>query len=214
MGLLQLDPVSSKARWESADSAPRILTFSQSTFIGMLGFTGLSLGVFATWAFGGRFLYGNLGELGAYGVWCLLFLLGAGMLRPALTGPISWGRFYGMFLAVFFSYAVVWTIAWMIFHNRVGEWLGAFFGMMAMAAVLCWVFNALKAFPKVTAVLFIGNAIGYFMGSWFHANASAPAAQLLWGLCYGVGTGAGMGMAFYFCQAPLRQLLAERNNDD
>jgi len=215
MSLLQLDPKASFERWQSAGPSQRVLSFWQSTLIGCGAFTGLSLGVFATWAFGGRFLYGNLGnlgELGAYGVWCLLFLLGAGLLRPALTGPISWGRFYGMFLASFFSYAVVWTIAWMVFHNWVGEWLGALFGMVSMAGVLCWIFGAMSAFPRASLVLFVGNAVGYFLGSWLHANSPAPWAQLLWGLCYGGGTGLGMGMAFHFCQAPLRALIAKNGS--
>ena len=211
MGLLQLDAEASFERWKAFSPPPRVLSLWRSTLIGCLGFTALSLAVFATWAFGGRFLYGNFGELGAYCVWCVLFLLGAGFMRPALTGPISWGRFYGLFLASFFAYAALWTLAWMLLHSRTGEWLGAFLGMIGMGAVLCFSFGAMRFFGQAVSALFIGNALGYFLGSWFHANTGAPWAQLLWGLFYGLGTGAGMGVAYYYCQTPLRALIAKHD---
>ena len=128
-------------------------------------------------------------------------------MRPALTGPISWGRFYGLFLASFFTYAVLWTVAWMLLHNRTGEWLGTGLGMAGMAIVLCAFFGVWQAFLPSFVVLFVGNAIGYFVGSWLHANTGSPWSQLLWGLSYGLGTGAGMGAAYYYCQAPLRALI-------
>ncbi len=207
MSLLRLDPESSLARWRNAAPQPLVVSLGRALGLGCLGFTGLSLAVFATWAFGGRFLYGNFGELGAYGVWCVLFLLGAGLMRPALTGPIGWGPFYGLFLGSFLAYAILWTVAWMALHNRLGEWLGTGLGMAGMALVLCASFRAWKAFLPSFGALFVGNALGYFVGSWLHANTASPWAQLLWGLSYGVGTGLGMGAAYYFCQAPLRRLI-------
>ncbi len=171
---------------------------------GAIRFTLLSLGVFATWAFGGRFLYGNLGELGAYAVWCLLFLGGAGMLKGVLIGPVSWGGFYGMFLPGFLAYSVIWTVAWMMARNTLGEILGAVLGMGGMAAVCCVAFGSFAGFGRVFLPLALGNVVGYFAGSWCHANTGAPWAQLLWGLWYGVGTGCGLGAAFYALQAPLR----------
>lgn len=207
MNLLKLEAQSSFERWKATSPAPQVVSPLQAIGFACAGFTALSVAVFATWAFGGRFLYGNLGELGAYAVWCVLFLLGAGLMRPALTGPVSWGRFYGLFLASFITYAVLWTVAWMALHNRIGEWLGTGLGMAGMAAVLCGLFGVWQALLPSFVVLFLGNAAGYFCGSWLHANTEAPWAQLLWGLCYGLGTGAGMGAAYYFCQAPLRALI-------
>lgn len=214
MALLHLDAQSSFERWQNAETRPRVVTRVQAIGSGCVGFTALSLAVFASWAFGGRYLYGNFGELGAYAVWCLLFLVGAGLMRPALTGPVSWGRFYGLFLASFLAYAVLWTVAWMLLHNRTGEWLGTALGMVGMALVLCALFGAWQAFWPSFGSLFAGNAIGYFLGSWLHANTASPWAQLLWGLFYGLGTGMGMGAAYYFCQAPLRALIAAHSDEE
>jgi hypothetical protein len=33
-------------------------------------------------------------------------------------------------------------------------------------------------------------------------------AKMQWGICYGIGLGTGLGLAFYLCQAKARALLA------
>ena len=35
-------------------------------------------------------------------------------------------------------------------------------------------------------------------------------AMLFWGVCYGLGFGAGLGLAFYYCQSRARVLLSQR----
>jgi hypothetical protein len=35
------------------------------------------------------------------------------------------------------------------------------------------------------------------------------AAMLLWGVCYGLGLGAGLGLAFYYCPSRARAVLGQ-----
>jgi hypothetical protein len=67
--------------------------------------------------------------------------------------------------------------------------------------------------------VFILNALGYFAGGWVEGQVAAMlgfavtkqertrAAMLLWGVCYGLGLGAGLGLAFYNCQSRACALL-------
>ena len=94
-----------------------------------------------------------------------------------------------------------------------------------------WIFvRALDArgeFVKVVAALFILNSLGYFGGGWVEGGVATikdmsilgltltkktqmKTAMLLWGVCYGIGFGAGLGIAFHFCQARARALIAGR----
>jgi hypothetical protein len=96
-----------------------------------------------------------------------------------------------------------------------------------MAWMLVWAFDARGDFLKVAAVLFTLNAVGFFGGGWFEAEivrwrtihvlglsldrrSTLTLAMLAWGVCYGIVFGAGLGLAFYFCQAKARALLFEQ----
>ena len=85
----------------------------RSLLIGGLGFGLASLCVFATVAFGERWMYTNLGLTGAYLVWTALFiLLGGGVLGSLVAGRWRLPKFYLLFGLAFFAYAVGWTAAY------------------------------------------------------------------------------------------------------
>ena len=67
----------------------------RSLLTGGLGFGLVSLCVFATVAFGERWMYEHLGLLGAYLAWTALFiLLGGGVLGSLVVGRWRLPRFY------------------------------------------------------------------------------------------------------------------------
>jgi hypothetical protein len=64
--------------------------------------------------------------------------------------------------------------------------------------------------PKVIAALFALNTLGYYVGGRIEGKLIIDhpvAAMLLWGLCYGIGFGAGLGIAFHLCQEQARALI-------
>ena len=97
--------------------------------IGGLGFCAVSLAVFATVAFAERWMYRNLGLLGAYLVWTALFiLLGGGVLGSLVVGRWRLPKFYLLYGVAFFSYAVGWVVAYIMLRGVAGEWLGSIAG--------------------------------------------------------------------------------------
>ena len=96
----------------------------RSLLIGGLGFGLASLCVFATVAFGERWMYTNLGLTGAYLVWTALFiLLGGGVLGSLVAGRWRLPKFYLLFGLAFFAYAVGWTAAYFLLRGAAGEWI-------------------------------------------------------------------------------------------
>lgn len=80
---------------------------------------------------------------------------------------------------------------------------------------------------KVIAALFVLNSVGYFIGGLFETaligipecrvggvTLAGPSqliiAKMQWGLCCGIGFGAGLGLAFHLCQSQARGLLTGR----
>ncbi len=169
--------------------------------IGACGFSIASMAVFASWAFVGRRMHEQLGELGAYSAWALTFVLIAGAtLSRLVRGSVTLPRFYGVFAAAFLSYALGWTAAWFGLRNHLGEWLGSLVGTVLMAAVFLTAFSAWpKAFP-IIATLFVAHTFGYFVGGFLYATLGGRPGMLLWGLAYGLGFGAGIGRALFLCQ--------------
>ena len=94
-----------------------------------------------------------------------------------------------------------------------------------MSGILAFGFGAFRASLSIFLVLFVMNGAGYFIGEWAHNTVLALkegnalglvlsqstrslGAKAIWGLCYGLGFGAGIGFAFYFCQTEARRLIA------
>lgn len=177
-------------------------------FRGAIGFGLASLAVFSTVAFAERWMYAHLGLYGAYAAWTVLFIL----LGGAALGPLAAGsrwrmpRFYLLFGAAFFAYAAGWIAAYFALRDGAGEWLGSLAGSLLMAGVLAAGFGRRRSTLAVSAVLFTGNSLGYFLGSALNAAVKGPAGMLLWGVAYGLFLGATLGAALALVQTPREDL--------
>ncbi|MDQ3622885.1 MAG: hypothetical protein M3463_10410 [Verrucomicrobiota bacterium] len=191
-------------------------SLGESVLRGTLGFTLLSVAGFAPWAVAGRWFYRAIGEAGLYVVCAGVFIALSGpLLHRLIIGPGSLLRFYKLFALAFGAYAIAWIAGWMLVRDHAGSLTGLLAGTVLMGWILARAFDAGGATLKVVATLFLLNTIGYFIGGWLEGVAEAIGkptgvmlAKLLWGVCYGMGLGAGLGLAFHFCQAPARALLA------
>jgi len=147
-------------------------------------------------------MYTNLGLTGAYIAWTALFiLLGGGTLGTLVVERWRLPKFYLLFGAAFFAYAIGWTAAYFTLRGTAGEWLGSLAGSVLMAMVFALGFGALRSALTLAAVLFVANSIAYFLGSVLYGAIRAPVGMLAWGLVYGLFLGAGIGAVLHICQA-------------
>jgi len=177
-------------------------SLARSIVLGGLGFCLASLCVFATVAFAERWMYTRLGLVGAYVAWTVLFiLLGGAALSPLVAGPVRVLRFYALFSAAFFLYAVGWVGAYFVLRGAAGEWVGSLAGSVLMGLVIAAGFGALRSAPGLSIILFVANSAGYFLGSALNNRVSGKAGMLLWGASYGLALGAGLGAALHIAQS-------------
>jgi hypothetical protein len=184
---------------------------------GAIGFALVSLGGFSVWAFGGRWFYRNVGEVGLYVACAAVFIGLAGrFMSPLVDGPRPVSRFHKAFVPAFLAYAIVWSVCWFALHTGLGEWLGSLLGSVIFALVFGKMLGSTTGWVTVAMVLFVGHSAGYFLGSLFYSAKStlpfiselarrqiALIGQLGWGLLYGLGFGAGIGFALHrFQRAP------------
>jgi hypothetical protein len=176
-------------------------SITKSVVTGAIGFGLVSLCVFATVAYGERWMYRNLGLLGAYLTWTVLFIVLSGAVFGSLV-VVRWRlpKFFLLFGLAFFAYAVGWMAAYFILRNTLGEWIGSLLGSVLMAVVFAAGFNSLRSLLKLSAVLFVSNSLGYFVGSALYASLGLPTGMLLWGVVYGLFFGAGIGAALQLVQ--------------
>jgi hypothetical protein len=211
MSFFQLDPASIAAR-ARAGGAPRIPSFGESLLVGVLGFTAVSVAGFVPWAVFGHLLGPLVGERGVYVVCALVFIALSGpALHRLLIGPGSLSRFYKLFSLGFVVYSAIWIGVWMSLRGHRGSVWGLLGGTLAMGVIFALAFDAGRRTVAMVAALFLLNAAGYFIGGVCEETLfpyNGLAARLSWGVCYGIGFGAGLGVAFYLCQADARRLLA------
>jgi hypothetical protein len=69
-----------------------------------------------------------------------------------------------------------------------------------MAVVFAGGFNSLRSTLKLSAVLFVSNCLGYFLGSALNHSFGGRLGMLLWGIAYGLFFGAGIGAALQLVQ--------------
>lgn len=222
-----LDPESIVQRVKASGQSCCRPSLQESVLRGAVGFTLVSMGGFAPWVLAGRWFYRNVGEAGLYAACALAFIgLSGCLLHRLIIGPGAVVRFYQLFSVAFVAYAVAWTVGWMTLGGVLGGLVGLLAGTVAMGVILAWGFRSAMSIPRVIAILFLTNVAGYFGGEWAHnALADFPGESVLgvsldrarrsmlsktaWGLCYGIGFGAGIGWAFYACQARARKLLVD-----
>ena len=183
-------------------AAAAVPSLKRSLLVGALGFGLVSLCVFATVAFAERWMYARLGLLGAYLAWTALFiLLVGGALGTLARGRWRLPKFYLLFGAAFFAYAVGWVVAYFLLRGTTGEWVGSLAGSLLMGAVFAVGFGAARKALNLAGVLFVANSAGYFVGSAVNDSVGGPTGMLLWGAAYGLGLGAGLGAALHLAQS-------------
>src|ERR1041384_8462969 len=106
---------------------PLSKTLTGAAIRGGLGFGLMSLIVFASVAFGERWMYRTLGVLGAYVVWTVAFILLGGVVFGSMVQGSRWRlpRFYLLWALAFFAYAAGWVAAYFSVGGAAGEWLGS-----------------------------------------------------------------------------------------
>lgn len=180
-------------------------SLSRSIATGAIGFGLVSLCVFATVAFAERWMYQNLGLFGSYLTWIILFILLSGAVFGSLVVVDRWRlpKFYLLWAVAFFAYAAVWMIAYFTVGRTRGEAAGSLAGSIFMALVLAAGFRSLRSTIKLSALIFVSNCLGYFLGAALFDSLSAPTGMLLFGVVYGLFFGAGIGASLHFVQREL-----------
>jgi hypothetical protein len=174
----------------------------RSLLTGSIGFGSVSLCVFATVAYAEIWMYQHLGLFGAYLAWIVLFiLLGGGVLGSLVVRRWEMPKFYLLFAGAFFAYAAGWVVAYFVLGRVLGEWIGSLVGSLLMGLVLAAGFGVSRYALSLSAILFAGNSLGYFLGSAVNDSIEGKAGMLLWGLIYGLCLGAGLGAVLHFAQA-------------
>ena len=150
------------------------------------------------------------GVLGPYLIATALFvLLAGGILSRLVIGPGRLARFYLLFGVAFLSYAACWVVAYLALRGLGGELVGSVGGTFVMALVLAAAFGAKKALPKLVLALVLANLAGYSLGRFlFYGGIGGNLGMILFGACYGLGFGAGLGYALFLVQEPIRQRLS------
>jgi hypothetical protein len=173
----------------------------KSIVTGAIGFCLVSLCVFATVAFAERWMFQNLGLHGSYLAWIALFILLSGVaFGPLVVTRWRLPKFYVLFALAIFAYSAAWMIAYFTLRGTAGEFVGSLVGSILMAIVFAAGFGALRSIVKLSAVLFVTNCLGYFLGAALFYSLSEPAGMLLFGAVYGLLFGAGIGAALHLVQ--------------
>lgn len=227
MSWFQLDPASVAQRARAGTRVPDMPGLAGFLVRGIVGFTVLSIAGFAPWAITGRWFYRHLGEGILYAICAAVFIgLSGPLLHRLILGPGSLPRIYKLFGLSFAAYSVLWIVGWMSLRGHPGSLTGLLAGTAAMGWMLACAFDARAAVFKIIAALFVLNSIGYFVGGWVEGAmmgikpltlfgnvvarpTQAIFAKLLWGVCYGIGFGSGLGLAFHWCQTRTREMLRQ-----
>ena len=176
-------------------------SLSRSIATGAIGFAVVSLCVFATVAFAEEWMHRMFGELGAYVVWTVLFiLLGGAVFGPLVVDRWRLPKFFLLFALAFFAYAAGWVIAYFVLRSTGGELIGSLVGSVLMAIVFAAAFGSLRSTVKLSTVLFLSNFVGYFLGAEIFRSLFSAMGMLLFGIVYGLFFGAGIGAVLQMVQ--------------
>ena len=210
MALFQLDPRSIASRVRLSSALMPVPSLPASLARGTVGFMLVSVAGFAPWPIFERWFRAQ-GEAALYLTCTAMFIgLSGPFLHRLIIGPGSMPRFYKLFTLAFAAYAVVWVALWMGLRGDLGSIAGLLGGTAAMGVILALAFDAKRAIVKTIVALFVLNTLGYYFGGRVAGKLAIDhraAGMLLWGACYGLGFGCGLGFAFYFCQERVRDTL-------
>lgn len=191
---------------------PHARSLLRDVIHGALGFAFVSIAAFSVWAFGSGWFRNFGGELGMYAAIAAVFLGLSGLfLWPLASGTV---RFYKAFLPAFLAYAVLWCVAYFALKGRTGEWTGAAVGCIAFTWISMKMLHSTRGWLLAALALFVLHTAGYFAGDWAMYDLFVPKAKaagkgtaewqqfmtlakLSWGVCYGIGFGAGIGWVFH-----------------
>ncbi len=224
MSWFQLDSESVVQRVRDSGRPAKVPNLGESLLRGVIGFTVVSIAGFAPWAVMGNWFYRYIGEAGLYAVCAVVFIGTAGLfMHRLIIGPGSLSRFYTLFAVSFAAYSIAWIVGWMALKGHAGSVVGLLAGTTLMGLMLGRAFDASRETLNVIAVLFVLNTVGYFVGGVFEGavigikglsiseTMQLVVAKSVWGIFYGAGFGAGLGLAFYLCQTKTRALLRSQN---
>jgi hypothetical protein len=206
-----LDPEAIAKRALSGANRPRIPGPGESITRGTLGFMVVAAIGFAPWAIFEKW-FRSMRETQLYIACTAAFIVASGpLLHRLIIGPGSLSRFYKLFALAFLAYAGAWILPWVALRGDMGEFLGLCAGSIMMGGIVAFAFRAKLAIwlIAITSIL-VGNLAGYYAGSWFyheHSQDHRYAAMTAWGVCYGLGFGAGLGYAFFVSQSAARARL-------
>lgn len=182
------------------------MSATRSILAGIWRFTLVSIAGFAPWIVSGGWFYRTVGEVGLYVACLVTFLVAALLLLPGLlSGPHRVRRCAAFFIPAFTAYAVLWCACWFALGGRAGEWLGALAGGAAFTLIAIGVLGRPRSVLLALVVVISAQVLGYFGGDTamrFIADGGRPGAigMSAWGVCYGVGFGAGLGWLIHACQ--------------
>ncbi|WP_372366926.1 hypothetical protein [Candidatus Uabimicrobium sp. HlEnr_7] len=169
-----------------------------SIISGAVAFTIASLLVFATVAFAERQLYQTLGMLGAYVFWVILFIgSGAILLHRLVRRVMSLQRFATVYAISFSLYSTAWITSYFFMRSNTGEWVGSATGSLSLSITLAIAFHMPQKIVSWSLFFFITHSLGYFSGSYIFEILHNSKGMILWGITYGLGTGAGLGFILY-----------------
>lgn len=141
------------------------------------------------------------------------------LLHRLIIGPGALPRFYKLFAFAFGAYAIAWIAGWMLVRGHAGSLAGLLAGTALMDGFSPRLFT--RHAPGDRGAFRVEHGRLFHRG-WLEAGvtealgtrAGEMLAKLLWGVCYGIGLGAGLGVAFHFCQAAARALIAGSREDE
>jgi hypothetical protein len=189
----------------------------RAIFNGAWRFAVVSVLAFGFWAMDPAILPKRYREIGVFAGCLIFFCVFAEIFLVKLAHePNARKKFNRSFVPAFIVYALAWSGCWFALKFGLGEWLGSALGCAAFAFILGRRLGAREGYPKAIVFLIVTHAAGYFVGGKMFLMARHPpefmaawpkedvwtTAKLLWGLCYGLGFGAGMGYAFEIFQKP------------
>jgi hypothetical protein len=178
------------------------MSLLSSILLASLGFAAVSVGAFSVWVFGGGWFHHHGGEAAMYASCCLVFAVLSGLLlHPLLAGSATLWKFYRLFIPAFMAYAVAWCAGWFLLGAGQGEWVASLAGSFAFAAVMAASCGNRRALLPAALVMFLAHSAGYFCGEKVcYASLHSARGELVWGLLYGLGFGAGIGHTFWLMQ--------------